>query len=115
MSRVTSLSDKLGVEFAILYSTTSEDSVEEAGIGLKLVGSVTNKIAWIIGDMIEDLSGYLNAVQLVKNSGAKFIALACVHTLLTKATYVQLEQHPDIDLVNLDRLSFNCISLILYC
>ena len=98
--RVTSLSDKLDVEFAILYSTQSEESVEEDGTHMRLVGSVNDKIAWIIGDMIEDLTGYLNAVALVKSSGAKFIAVACVHALLTHETYAQLQSHPDIDLVN---------------
>ena len=68
---------------------------------MRLVGSVHDKIAWIIGDMIEDLTGYLNAVALVKTSGAKFIALACVHALLTHETYVELQAHPDIDLVSI--------------
>ena len=57
---------------------------------MRLVGSVQDKIAWIIGDMIEDLTGYLNAVELVKSSGAKFIGLACVHALLSREAYMEV-------------------------
>lgn len=99
--RVTSLSDKLGVEFGIIYPIQSDETEQEDGIYVKLVGNVENKIVWIIDDMIDDIQGYLHAVNLVKASGAKYIAIACVHALLDDMSLQTLIDYPSIDLVKL--------------
>jgi ribose-phosphate pyrophosphokinase len=91
MKRVTSMADRLGIEFALIQKVKhirgSQTETEWT-----LVGDCKGKIAFILDDMIDSIKTFLTAVNTLKEKGAEKIHIVVTHGLLSDESIIALDQ-----------------------
>lgn len=104
--RVTSLADRLDLDFAIIHpgiqqhpQTCGTSSIFGGTDDLQLVGNVNKKIAWIVDDVMDDPIGFFKAASLVRQHGAIFVAVVVVHAILSSEQLSQIEASSEIDII----------------
>lgn len=97
--RVTTIADKLGVEFALIHrkrDRKSENAPERMEL---LVGDVRDKVAILVDDMIDSGNTLMLAARTLHEKGAKAIHALISHGLFAEANMAALQELPIEELV----------------
>ncbi|KIM61105.1 hypothetical protein SCLCIDRAFT_1216227 [Scleroderma citrinum Foug A] len=97
--RVTTIADKLGVEFALIHRKRDrmcENAPERMEL---LVGDVRDKVAILVDDMIDSGNTLMLAARTLHEKGAKAIHALISHGLFAEANMAALQELPIEELV----------------
>jgi len=94
VKRVTSIADKLGVEFAITHKKRNGRSLSAPEHMEILVGDVKDKVVILVDDMIDTGNTLTLAVKTLHEKGAKSIHALISHGLLSETNMSLIEELP---------------------
>jgi len=94
VKRVTSIADKLGVEFAIIHKKRNGRSLSAPEHMEILVGDVKDKVVILVDDMIDTGNTLILAVKTLHEKGAKSIHALISHGLLSETNMSLIEELP---------------------
>lgn len=81
--RVTSLADKLNVDFALIHRETHHTDEDVKETRLTLVGDVKDKICIMLDDVVDDAHSFLDSAEHLKRCGASEIYIVGTHAILS--------------------------------
>lgn len=138
--RVTSLADRLHLDFALIHRDDayksrglvnggeSNDSMDllsqerldapfkkgvvAGAIGLTLVGNVVDRIAFILDDVIDSTSSFIDAAEQLISGGAKSVYVIATHGILSGNALAEIGACSSIHKVR--TIMFVRITLILF-
>lgn len=92
--RVTTIADKLGIEFALIHRQRKHGSKDAPDKMDLLVGDVKDKIAILVDDMIDTGATLTLAVNTLAEKGAKEVHALISHGLLSETNLANIEELP---------------------
>uniref|UniRef100_A0A915KVK7 ribose-phosphate diphosphokinase n=1 Tax=Romanomermis culicivorax TaxID=13658 RepID=A0A915KVK7_ROMCU len=93
--RVTSIADRLNIEFALIHKERKKANEVERMV---LVGDVRDKVAILVDDMADTCGTICHAANKLKEAGASKVYAICVHGIFSGAA--------------LDRLNNSCFEAV---
>ncbi|ORX65650.1 phosphoribosyl pyrophosphokinase [Basidiobolus meristosporus CBS 931.73] len=103
--RVTSLADRLNVDFALIHSDpkvrfhqsceseTQNCITSQDDEGITLVGDVKGRVVFLLDDMIDSIKSFLKAADhLMQNCGAQRVYIVATHGILSGDSLTKLEK-----------------------
>ena len=82
-NRVTSLADKLNVDFALIHRETHHTVEDVKETRLTLVGDVKDKICIMLDDVVDSAHSFLDSAEHLKRCGASDIYIVGTHGILS--------------------------------
>ncbi|TPX65603.1 ribose-phosphate diphosphokinase [Spizellomyces sp. 'palustris'] len=104
--RVTSLADKLGIDFALIHreryhinqpAHSKDDGLEGIETRLTLVGDVKDKICFMLDDIIDGTHSFLDSSEHLKRCGAFKVYIIATHGILSGNAVQEIEECDAVD------------------
>ncbi|KAI9317346.1 phosphoribosyltransferase-like protein [Zopfochytrium polystomum] len=102
--RVTSLADRLKMDFAMIHRERHElarkvntETTPLVTTRLTLVGNVKDRICFLVDDIINDSNTFLDAAEHLKRCEARKIIIVATHGILTEESLKEIEDCPAVD------------------
>ncbi|RKP03994.1 hypothetical protein CXG81DRAFT_8820 [Caulochytrium protostelioides] len=99
--RVTSLADRLNMDFALIhrerYHVQQEHARPAGTTRLTLVGDVQGKVCFMVDDIIDGTHSFLDAAEHLKRCGASHVFVIATHGILSDAGVFEIEANAAVD------------------
>ncbi|KAJ3217152.1 hypothetical protein HDU67_008372 [Dinochytrium kinnereticum] len=108
--RVTSIADRLKMDFALIHrerfqisqkakgtGNVSDADAHEAQTKLTLVGNVKGKVCFVVDDVIDSTHSFLDTAEHLKRCEAKRVVLIATHGILSNDGLREIEECPAVD------------------
>ncbi|KAJ3114029.1 Ribose-phosphate pyrophosphokinase 1 [Phlyctochytrium bullatum] len=110
--RVTSIADRLKMDFALIHrerfqvghkaqklGTVSEEDAKEIQTKLTLVGSVKDKVCFVVDDVIDGTHSFLDTAEHLKRCEARRVVLIATHGILSNDGLKEIEDCDAVDMI----------------
>ncbi|KAI9089611.1 phosphoribosyltransferase-like protein [Phlyctochytrium arcticum] len=107
--RVTSLADKLQIDFALIHRERyhipqeahkkGDDAAEGMETRLTLVGNVKGRICFMLDDIIDGTHSFLDAAEHLKRCGASTVVIIATHGILSANAVQEIHDSAAVDAV----------------